>query len=430
MFQGIILLFECLIKYATRTVEVQSRLLWITMLFVLTIANDAPCAFLPEADRLTFRITRIHKDPVRGSLRKWNMKDQVVVISNEQGIVEIPFVEVLWLTPVGESEEWQTDHEGGWMILSNGDQFPFQLPIADEVTLVARTQRLGKIEIPLEMVRAMLLKRTRNEESRFRLIHRLSRLQNKEDVLLMSSGDSYAGTFLGISSNHYRFEVAGNQVKLDRAEVLSLKMNPELLVTPQFSGLHAVALLQDGSRLSLVPEQIQGGILKGRTVFQKSVAFALSDLVKLQVMGGGVVYLSDLKPACYQHTPFLSLPWMWCADQSVSGNAMRMRRRTMVKGIGMHSRSQITYTLDGTYRWLDGVVGIDDETKGQGSVVFRVETDGKVRFNSGLLRGIDAPVKLGRISIQGTRRLTLIVEFADRGDVLDHADWGDVRLVP
>ena len=102
----------------------------------------------------------------------------------------------------------------------------------------------------------------------------------------------------------------------------------------------------------------------------------------------------------------------------------------MVKGIGMHSRSQITYTLDGTHRWLDGVVGIDDEAKGQGSVVFRVETDGKVRFNSGLLRGIDAPVKLGRISIQGARRLTLIVEFADRGDILDHADWGDVRLVP
>ena len=28
------------------------------------------------------------------------------------------------------------------------------------------------------------------------------------------------------------------------------------------------------------------------------------------------------------------------------------------------------------------------------------------------------------------KRLTLIVEFADRGDILDHADWGDVRLVP
>ena len=220
MFQGIILLFECLIKYATRTVEVQSRLLWITMLFVLTIANDAPvCVSSRSRQAYNLGLHESTKDPVRGSLRKWNMKDQVVVISNEQGIVEIPFVEVLWLTPVGESEEWQTDHEGGWMILSNGDQFPFQLPIADEVTLVARTQRLGKIEIPLEMVRAMLLKRTRNEESRFRLIHRLSRLQNKEDVLLMSSGDSYAGTFLGISSNHYRFEVAGSQVELDRAEV-------------------------------------------------------------------------------------------------------------------------------------------------------------------------------------------------------------------
>lgn len=430
MVQGIILLVECLIKSATRTVEIQSHRFWITMLFILTMDYDARCAFLPEEEKPTFRITRIHEEPVIGSLREWNTKDQVVVISNEQGIVEIPFVEMLWLTPLGKSEEWQTDHEGGWMILSNGDQFPFQLPTADEVSLVARTQRLGKIEIPLEMVRAVLLKRTRNEESRFRLIHRLSLLQPKEDVLLMSSGDSYVGTFLGIGSNHYRFEVAGSEVKLDRAEVLSLKMNPELLVTPQFSGLHAVALLQDGSRLSLVPEQIQGGILKGRTIFQQSVAFALSDLVKLQVVGGGVVYLSDLKPASYQHTPFFSLPWMWRADQSVSGKSMRIRRRTMVKGIGMHSRSQITYTLDGTHRWLDGVVGIDDEAKGQGSVVFRVETDGKVRFNSGLLRGIDAPVKLGRISIQGARRLTLIVEFADRGDILDHADWGDVRLIP
>ena len=104
MVQGIILLVECLIKSATRTVEIQSHRLWITMLFILTMAYDARCAFLPEEEKPTFRITRIHEEPVRGSLHEWNTKDQVVVISNEQGIVEIPFVEMLWLTPVGKSE--------------------------------------------------------------------------------------------------------------------------------------------------------------------------------------------------------------------------------------------------------------------------------------------------------------------------------------
>jgi hypothetical protein len=62
-------------------------------------------------------------------------------------------------------------------------------------------------------------------------------------------------------------------------------------------------------------------------------------------------------------------------------------------------------------------------------VVFRVLVDGHERFASPILRGGDAPVPVS-VDVRGAKKLELMVDYADRGDVLDHADWLDARLVP
>jgi hypothetical protein len=72
-------------------------------------------------------------------------------------------------------------------------------------------------------------------------------------------------------------------------------------------------------------------------------------------------------------------------------------------------------------------VGIDDSTGRRGSVIFRVLVDGQERFTSPILRGGDAPVPVS-VDVRGAKKLELIVDYADRGDVLDHADWLDARL--
>ena len=73
-------------------------------------------------------------------------------------------------------------------------------------------------------------------------------------------------------------------------------------------------------------------------------------------------------------------------------------------------------------------LGIDDSTAGQGSVQFHVLVDGQEKFTSKTIRGGDAPVPVS-IDLTGVKRLELLVDYADRGDVLDHADWLNARLI-
>ena len=52
----------------------------------------------------------------------------------------------------------------------------------------------------------------------------------------------------------------------------------------------------------------------------------------------------------------------------------------------------------------------------------------KMIYKSDTVRGGMDPVPI-RARIVGARRLALVVDFADRGDLLDRANWIDARLV-
>ena len=95
----------------------------------------------------------------------------------------------------------------------------------------------------------------------------------------------------------------------------------------------------------------------------------------------------------------------------------------------MHSQAVCSYDLKGENISFQATVGIDAAADGRGSVIFRVLTDGKTVFTSEILRGKSAPVLIGPLSLDGVKRLTLAVDFADEGDILDHANWCDALMI-
>ncbi len=104
-----------------------------------------------------------------------------------------------------------------------------------------------------------------------------------------------------------------------------------------------------------------------------------------------------------------------------------------LKGLGMHSPARLTYELDDAYERFQAEVAVDDEAKAGGSVVFRVFVDDgsgrwQQRASSETVRGGEAPRTLSA-DVKGAKRISLLIDFADRGDELDHADWLDARLV-
>ena len=101
--------------------------------------------------------------------------------------------------------------------------------------------------------------------------------------------------------------------------------------------------------------------------------------------------------------------------------------RLRIKGIGTHSKSEITYDIsNATYKRFNSYVGIDQEPGGKGgSVVFKVLLDGAEVFNSGTMY-YNTRQNLLMLTLQV--KLKLVVDDAGNGNGNDHADWADAWL--
>jgi alpha-galactosidase len=131
--------------------------------------------------------------------------------------------------------------------------------------------------------------------------------------------------------------------------------------------------------------------------------------------------------------PYLSVAWPYRADRNVLGRPLMVGGKRYLKGLGMHSAARITYRLDGKYQRFDATAALDDSSQGRGSVTFGVyllrNGEWKQAAVSDTVRGA-APPEPVSVDVRGAEMITLTVDYADRGDELDHADWLDARLLP
>ena len=114
----------------------------------------------------------------------------------------------------------------------------------------------------------------------------------------------------------------------------------------------------------------------------------------------------------------------------MAGYDLRVASNTFDKGIGLHAESKLTYDLSAGYQWFEALVGLDDHTGREGTAVIEVLVDGKPQ-DLGASRELSRPgdPKSIRVNVAGARELTLAVKFGRRGDVQDHVDWVDARLI-
>ena len=161
---------------------------------------------------------------------------------------------------------------------------------------------------------------------------------------------------------------------------------------------------------------------------------AVAELKFLMSFGPQVTYVSDLTRLDHKHIPYLDMPWGFGVDRNLLGGRLRGGGHVYAKGLGMHSTARLAFPLDRAYRWFEAELAVDDAAGDGGSVNFRVVragADGRWQdaYRSPIVRGGDKPIPI-RVDLRGATHLVLIVEFADRGDQLDYADWLDARLIP
>ncbi len=115
------------------------------------------------------------------------------------------------------------------------------------------------------------------------------------------------------------------------------------------------------------------------------------------------------------------------SGKSVDNNPLTLAGTVYPHGIGTHAGSRFDVDLKGAATRFKAVVGVDDEKKGLGSVVFQVFVDGQKKAETPVLHGGDAPLPI-TVDVTGAHQMSLVVTDGGDGNTNDHADWADASL--
>jgi len=116
------------------------------------------------------------------------------------------------------------------------------------------------------------------------------------------------------------------------------------------------------------------------------------------------------------------------ADQSVTEKPLSIGGQQFERGVGTHADSVLHVELDGKTERFTATIGVDDGAGDKGTIRFKVYGDGRVLFDSGVMRGTD-PAKAVDVALTGVKQLVLLVESAGDDVHFDHADWADAMFV-
>ena len=312
--------------------------------------------------------------------------------------------------------------------------------------------------LPRAAVRGVLLQPPAGVVERDRIWKEVARQDQSEDRVWLRGGESISGTLVGAprlgrfwpedakaGSEAYRVVRRAGAEPLDipAAKVVAVGFGGSGAAVSASGRMSAWLGLSDGSlvragSVSLKGDTaafslIAGGELKATFAGRDDSDKRLGDLISyVEPVTQRVAWLSEIQPAAYRHVPFVSVERPLGVDACVLGMRLRNERALFRKGLGMPSASRVEYGVAG-YRKFEAEIAIDDAAELAGSVVFKVEIETtqnqwQTAYESAVVRGGDAPISIA-VDLRNAPRLALIVEFADRGDVCDYADWLNARLI-
>jgi len=319
---------------------------------------------------------------------------------------------------------------GPILVMADGGFLPAALLGADRAYLSADSARLGILKMPLDSLAGIIFCLPPHLAELDALLDRVARGEGQTDRLILDNGDEVAGLIEAESLGSNKLKIKGNlgPVEVAVRRVVALVFNPALRQQPAAQAGAAWIGLSDGARFLANRLQLEGDSLDLTIHSGAKWKAAAKDLVFLMPRTSHAVYLSDIRPDEYRFVPYLETKWPYKTDRNVTGGQLRCGGRLYLKGLGLHSASRLSYRLDQPWSRFQAELGIDDSTGGRGSVGFRVLVDGVQKYISPPIRG-GMPPQAVSIDLTDAKKLDLVVDFGEAGDVLDHADWLGARLV-
>lgn len=385
----------------------------------MAAAPESTRAGLADAPR-EIEITRIDGSTLRGAIR---VAGPALVLATPAGEEVCAWTDVLSLAPVGAGDSPALSPQG-----------PFRLALSDGSVLSVRSfgaeaGRLRAESADRQTIFDMADVRTieRLDSSSTGTIRAvLDEPEPAADIVVVARDErtvTLRGAITAVAPTGVAF-------RWDRGDV----------VVP-WERLAALRVARSNTRESPLAVRLRNGdVLTGRVVGgdgdQIEVQSALldrrqiywSDVVRIDGRSRRVTFLSDLRPTGYEFSPFLEKTWPPAMDRSLRGGPLRVAGREFGRGVVLHSRSLLVFSLAGEYQQFAAEVGILDETGGRGDAAVRVLGDGRVLWEAASVRAGEAPLPIA-IDVSDIHVLTLVVDFGNDLDLGDHVVWAQARVI-
>ena len=189
----------------------------------------------------------------------------------------------------------------------------------------------------------------------------------------------------------------------------------------------AELVTRSGDRVALTSFAFEGTTLRAQLATGGACTVAQGDVACLLRLDLSAVFASRIEPSlAVESSPEGDATLPWRRDLAVSGSMLAAGGRCYARGLGVHSKSRLEFTVPAGMTSFVARVAFDDSAlqlrvRGQVQVAVRVG-DAAPAF-AGELSPTDAPRMVGPIRVQPGQVVSLEVEFGQGRDLGDRVDW-------
>jgi hypothetical protein len=270
-----------------------------------------------------------------------------------------------------------------------------------------------------------------------------SRIRGKKirgDVLVTGNAnaiDYHQGAIDDVTEARVRFVLDSQTLGVKRAKIFGLIYFHATATSATDSPYTIVDAA--GSRWAVSGLKLNGDTLEFTMSGGRTIRRGLSEIAKIDLSCGKIVYVSDLKPDSESFTPYpFTLTQRELAsrlafsrvrrDQNLESKSLRTFGQVFNKGLAVRSRSELAWSLPGKFSRLEAIAGIDDDVRPLGNVRVQILGDGRPLLDSAI-SGNDKAATAISLDVSGVRRLVLIVETRGNFATADYLDLGNMRLI-
>ena len=408
-------------------------MLVLTILAVLLVPADSKIAMLDgqtHSGSLTF------------------ISESEVEVTENGAAVTLPLDDVMAIefpaAAVAVSEELQM------LFFADGSQLHGTSVVRSAKSITAQTTLLGHVEATVADIHAVRLQAD-NPAYAQQWNTFLKRESDKDNLVVAkrdgSGLDFLAGIVNTVTAEQVDFLLDGETIPVPAERVYGIVFgrpaDSKNAVTGPASAVQLTSVAGDvvaARKITLADDRLQLESGWGQTL-----SIPIDQLRKIDLSSGRIQFLSEL-PALAERfdgvEPESSL-FAGLIDREQQAllfgpqrnttierqSRLRLRGREFTKGLCIHSRTEMKWSLDKRFSAMECIVGIDDEVafNGTHAVALKITGDDTVLFEK-LIATTDDPLPV-RLALDGISTLTILVDFGDNSSVCDWLDIADARLV-